>query len=66
MVVAGMFGGVMLTGLALTPLRAFYSSTARGALTLPELLHLPYGVVVCAVVFLALSAFRVAEWWESR
>ncbi len=66
MAMAGMFGGVLLTGLALTPMKSFYGSTARGALTLPELLHLPYGVVVCAIVLLALAAFRAAEWWERR
>ena len=66
MAAAGMFAGVLITGLALTPLRAFYGSTARGALTLPELLHVPYGVVVCGIVFFALAAFRAAEWWEHR
>jgi uncharacterized membrane protein YedE/YeeE len=64
--VAGMFAGVLITGLAFAPLQPFYESTSRGSLTLPELLHLPYGVVVCAIVVLALLAFRAAQWWESR
>ena len=64
--VAGMFAGVMLTGLAFAPLRGFYDSTARGSLTLPDLLHLPYGVVVFAVVVIALAGFRAAEWIERR
>lgn len=63
---AGMFFGVLATGLAFAPLRAFYESTARGALTLPQLLHVPYGVVVCAVVVIALLGFRGAEWLERR
>jgi uncharacterized membrane protein YedE/YeeE len=64
--VFGLFAGVMLTGLAFAPLRTFYDSTARGPLTLPDLLHLPYGVVVFAVVTIALIGFRAAEWIEGR
>ncbi|HEY4639740.1 MAG TPA: YeeE/YedE thiosulfate transporter family protein [Thermoanaerobaculia bacterium] len=60
-VMLGMFGGVLLTGSALNAIRGFYESTSRGALTLPQMLHVPYGVVVCAVVLMALAVFRVAE-----
>jgi len=66
MVVLGMFAGVLVTGFAFAPLRDFYSSTSRGALTLPEVLHVPYGVVVCAVVFVALAGFAAAERIERR
>jgi uncharacterized membrane protein YedE/YeeE len=66
MVVAGMFAGVLVTGLAFAPLRAFYESTARGPLTLPQLLRVPYGVVVFAVVALALATFAGAERLERR
>ncbi|HYC62390.1 MAG TPA: DUF6691 family protein [Thermoanaerobaculia bacterium] len=66
LVVAGMFAGVLVTGLAFAPLQRLYDSTSRGALTLPDVLHVPYGVVVCAIVIFALLAFRVAHWWESR
>jgi uncharacterized membrane protein YedE/YeeE len=65
-VVAGMFAGVIVTGLAFGPLRSFYESTGRGALTLPQLLHVPYGVVVAGVVVIALAGFRAAEWLEGR
>jgi rhodanese-related sulfurtransferase len=61
LVMLGMFSGVLGTGLAFAPLRHFYESSARGALTLPQLLHVPYGVVVCGVVAIALGAFRVAQ-----
>jgi uncharacterized protein len=61
LVVAGMFSGVLGTGLAFAPLQRFYESSARGSLTLPQLLHVPYGVVVCGVVAIALAAFRVAQ-----
>jgi uncharacterized protein len=65
-VVAGMFGGVLIAGLAFSALQPLYESTGRGSLTLPELLHVPYGAVVCAIVVMALLAFRAAQWWESR
>jgi len=65
-VMAGMFTGVLVTGLAFSSLQAFYESTARGSITLPELLHVPYGVVVFAVVLIALGGFRGAEWVEKR
>jgi uncharacterized membrane protein YedE/YeeE len=61
MVMLGMFSGVLATGLAFQPLRDFYEGTARGSLTLPQLLSVPYGVVVCAVVVVALVAFYAAE-----
>ena len=65
-VVLGMFAGVLVTGLAFAPLRTFYESTARGPLTLPQFLRVPYGAVVFAVVAMALAMFAVAERWERR
>jgi len=66
MVMMGMFSGVLVTGLAFAPLRHFYESTSRGSLTLPELLRIPYGVVVCGIVAMALIAFQFAERLEKR
>ena len=66
MLIAGMFSGVLLTGLLFTPLEHFYVSTARGSLTLPEVLHIPYGVVVACIVCVAFVGFRVAEAVEAR
>ena len=60
-VVAGIFAGVLVT-----PPRAFYESAPRGSLTLPDVLHVPYGAVVLAVILLALGAFAIAEKIESR
>jgi uncharacterized protein len=65
-VVIGMFFGVLMTGLAFAPLLSFYESTSRGALTLPQLTHIPYGVIVFAIVAIALAGFRVAEFIERR
>ena len=66
MVVLGMFAGVLATGLAFAPLESFYESTSRGALTLPQAMHVPYGAVVFAIVAMALIGFRAAEWIERR
>lgn len=65
-VVGGMFAGVLLTGLMFPSLQSLYDSTSRGAQTLPQLLHVSYGVVVCAVVVMALAGFRAVEWLEKR
>ncbi len=66
MLMAGMFSGVLLTGLAFKPVEHFYMSTARGSLTLPQALHLPYGVVVAVIVCIAFVGFRLAEAVEAR
>lgn len=38
--------------------------TDLGQITLPQLLHLPYGLLVLAVVLMAFGAFIAAEWAE--
>jgi uncharacterized membrane protein YedE/YeeE len=60
-VLLGMFTGVLVTGLAFAPLRGLYDATARGPLTVPAWLGVPYGAVVLAVVAIALVGFRVVE-----
>lgn len=65
-VVAGMFAGVLGMGLLFDRFKSFYDSTARGAFTLPELLHVSYGVAVFGIVLVALAGFRVAEALERR
>ena len=66
MLMAGMFSGVLFTGLAFKPLEHFYTSTSRGSFTLPQLLHVPYGVAVAIIVCIAFLGFRVAEAIEGR
>jgi len=61
MVVTGMFTGVLLTGLFFSPFEAFYERDARGTLTWPQVLHMPYGAVVLGVVLIAMAGFLVAE-----
>jgi uncharacterized protein len=60
-VIAGMLVGVTAFAAAFPLVQRFYESTPRGAFTLPQLLGVPQGVVVAAVIGLALGAFAVAE-----
>lgn len=60
-VVAGIFAGVLFV-----PFGKFAETTSRGAWTLPEVLHVPYGAAVFAVVLMALAGFAAAEWMEKR
>ena len=59
--VAGMFAGVLGSGILFTSLRSFYELTPRGAFTLPQAFNLDEGIVVFAVVALGLMGFKVAE-----
>jgi uncharacterized protein len=52
-VMAGMFSGILVAGLGFT---SFYTSTAFGPWTLPDILHVSYGAIVGAILF----AFAVA------
>ena len=54
-VMAGMFIGILAAGLAFS---SFYTATPFGAWTLPELLHVSYGVVVAAIIFAFAIAIR--------
>ena len=65
-VMAGLFAGMLVTGLLFASLRPFFESTGRGALTLPQLLNVPYGAVVFAIVAIAIAGFAVAERIERR
>ncbi|HEY2091163.1 MAG TPA: YeeE/YedE thiosulfate transporter family protein, partial [Thermoanaerobaculia bacterium] len=60
-VVLGLFTGVLLCGAADLGGVGLYNTTPRGPETLPQLLHVPYGVVVFAVVAMALTLFTLAE-----
>jgi uncharacterized membrane protein YedE/YeeE len=64
--VLGMWSGVLATGLVFPALEPFYESTPRGALILPQVAHVPYGVAVLLVVLTALAGFVAAERIEAR
>jgi len=60
-VVIGMFTGVLLCGIAGVGGAALYNATPRGSETLPQLLHVPSGVVVFGVAAMALTLFTLIE-----
>jgi hypothetical protein len=64
--VLGMWSGVLATGLIFPSLQAFYEKTPRGSLTLPQVFHLSYGLVVLIIVLVAIGGFRLAERVERR
>jgi uncharacterized protein len=64
--VLGVLAGIFAFGEAFPLLRGFYESGDFGRLTLPQALHLPYGLVVFLVVLMAVGGFMVAEWVERR
>jgi len=47
-------------------IKGFVNSNALGQITLPEVLHLPWGVVVLAVVVIAVAGFSAATLIERR
>lgn len=62
----GVFAGIFAFGEFYPLVKGFYNSTPMGSLTLPKLLNLPYGLIVFAVVIMAVGAFMAAEWTEKR
>ncbi len=64
--VFGLFAGILLTGLAYPEIAEFYTSTARGVFTLPDLMGLPYGAVVAIITGLGLAVFFCIERFEAR
>lgn len=62
----GILTGIFIFGEAFDLVEEFYWSTDLGTLTIPRLLNLPYGLVVFAVVLMALGGFMAAEWAEKK
>jgi hypothetical protein len=62
----GIFAGTAGFALGFPWLRGLYFAGSAGPRTLPELFHLPHGVVVFAVVLMALGGFYGAGWIERR
>jgi len=60
----GIFAGVFAFGEMFPLMETFYNSTPMGQQTLSQLTGLPYGLLVFAVVVMALGAFMAAEWGE--
>ncbi len=58
--VAGIFAGIFAFGELFPVVSGFYASTSMGELTLPQAAGLPYGLLVFAVVVMALVGFMGA------
>ncbi len=62
----GFIAGILAFGEAFPILKGFYNTTPMGSITLPELLHVPHGLVVLAVVLMAVGGFAGATWVEKK
>jgi hypothetical protein len=62
----GILGGSVAFAEAFPALKGLYYAGELGTRTLPQALGVPYGVVVFAVVLMALGGFAGAEWVERR
>ena len=65
-VMGGMLLGVFIFNELFPLLEGVYRSTPMGPVTIPQLLDVPFGLVVFLVVVIALAGFRGAEWIEAR
>ncbi|MBM2817354.1 MAG: Rhodanese domain protein [Ignavibacteria bacterium] len=62
----GIFIGTFIFGESYPLIKDFANMTHMGKLTLPGYFNIPYGVVVFAVVLMALGGFAGAEWVEKK
>lgn len=56
--------GILVFGEVFPYISDFFYSTPMGRITLPELFGIDYGVIVFAVILLAIAGFTAAEWAE--
>jgi len=61
---AGVIAGIFIFGEAFPVVKEFYASTPMGIVTLPQLLNLPYGLIVFLVVAMAIGGFAGGTWVE--
>lgn len=64
--IAGVFAGTFVVGEIAPLMQGFMESGDFGELTLPQVFHLPEGVVVALVVLMAIGGFVGAQWVERR
>lgn len=62
----GVLSGIFVFGEIFPMIKDFYYSSNMGQITLPEILHLPYGLVVFLVILIAIGGFVGAEFLENR
>jgi rhodanese-related sulfurtransferase len=66
MLILGALAGTLLYAEAYPLVEPLHEMTAMGSVTIPQFLNLPYGLVVFAVVLMALGGFAGATWVERR
>lgn len=62
----GVFAGTILFAEAFPLVKRLYSATSVGQTTIPQYFNLPYGLVVFAVVLMAVGGFAGAGWVEKK
>jgi len=62
----GIIVGIFGFGEVFPLVSGFYNSTPMGQITLSDLLNIPYGILVFAVVLMAIGGFAAAEWAEKK
>lgn len=60
----GIIAGIVVFGELFPVISDFYTATPMGQVTLPGLLDIPYGVIVLAVILMAVGGFAGATWVE--
>ncbi len=62
----GLYAGTVAFAEAFPLVKPLYEATPMGQTTIPRYFHLPYGLVVFAVVLMALGGFAGAGWVEKK
>ena len=62
----GIIVGIFIFGEIFPLISNFYNSTPMGQITLSQLFNIPYGILVFAVVLMAIGGFAAAEWAEKK
>lgn len=62
----GIVAGIFIFGELFPLVGNFYNSTPMGQVTLSQLFNIPYGILVFAVVLMAIGGFAAAEWAEKK
>jgi hypothetical protein len=62
----GIYAGTLVFAEAYGLFKPIHQATPMGQVTIPQYFHLPYGLVVFAVVLMALGGFAGAGWIEKK
>jgi len=62
----GVIAGIFVFGEIYPLLDGLYNATPMGQITIAEWSNIPYGILVFAVVVMAVGAFAAAEWAEKK